>query len=294
MKRFVVEEGATVGNYRIGKKLGQGGMSSVYLAEDLANQRLVAMKFLERNKVLAEDDPKVRSNMRKRFIREAKTAAQIEHPNIIAIYDTDFEAQDWFIAMEYVEGDTIRTLVDSGRFFDADEIVNILYQVVVSLQHAWDNYQIIHRDINPQNIMLNDQNEVKIVDLGLAKPMASDEFNNHAPKLTLPGTPLGTPYYMAPEQTVGKTDIDFRADIYGIGATIYELCTGSRAFIGKTTFGVYKAKLKKQYHPIQDVRDDIPMLLITMFNKMLEPEPENRLSDYNEVIETLYRICEVR
>lgn len=293
VRRFVVQEGATVGKYRIKKKLGEGGMSCVYLADDLANSRLVAMKFLERDKVLAEEDPEVRRNLRKRFIREANTAAKISHPNIIQVYDSDFEAQDWFIAMEFFEGTTIRQAIESGKHFSADEIVNVLYQVIESLQFAWENFQVIHRDINPQNLMIDQSNVVKIVDLGLAKPMNVKEFNNSSHKLTLPGTPLGTPYYMAPEQTVGKTDIDYRADIYGIGATLYEVCTGKRAFMAKTTFGVYKAKLKKDFEPIKNVRNDLPEALVELFSKMLEPEPDDRVESYSAVIDVLYQICDV-
>ena len=279
--------GTKVGRFEIEKKLGEGGMASVYLAKDLTLFRTAALKVLEQNKVLRALTLNERENLKNRFVREAQTAALINHPNITQIYDANFDSDSWYIAMEYIDGDTLNGLLKNGYTFSLDEILSLLYQVASGLKYAWDKFHIIHRDINPMNIMVNEDGDIKIVDLGLAKPVViTDLTNDCSSKLTMPGTPVGTPWYMAPEQATGIEDIDHRADIYSLGATMYELCTGQRAFSGKTTFNIYKQQMMEEYQPIEQFRDDCSVDFTTLDDNMLKPDRNHRVDNYEDILNT--------
>jgi serine/threonine protein kinase len=270
--------------------LGEGGMGAVYLAEDLTLSRRVAIKFMRRSLLAQTASAEMRESLEQRFIREARSAAAINHPNLAQIYEANFETENWFIAMEFIDGQQLDDLLTEGKLYSVADIVSITRQTVSGLDFAWQNYKIIHRDIKPQNIMLTKDNLVKIVDLGLAKPMVSEEDDYELPELTCAGTPLGTPQYMAPEQATGAADMDFRADLFALGATIYEMLTGKKAFSGNTAPMIYMSQIQKKYEPIRELRDNIPERLADLIDAMMEPKPEDRIGSYAEVLTWLGEI----
>lgn len=284
------EPGSTISHFRLEKMLGQGGMGAVYLAEDLTLSRPVAIKFMNRELVAQQANPKMRENIEQRFIREARSAAAINHPNLAQIYEANFDSDTWFIAMEFINGASIADYLEENVEYTVPQIINFASQVVSGLMFAWDNYKIIHRDIKPQNIMVTTTNIIKIVDLGLAKPMDTTDPDYDMPELTNAGVPIGTPHYMAPEQATGEVDVDFLADIYALGATIYEVIAGQKAFSGATAPMIYMAQIQKKYEPLENLRADVPQELTDLVYKMLEPERPDRISSYGEILEALARM----
>lgn len=287
MAGFKLAAGSTVSHFRLEKKLGEGGMGSVYLAEDLTLSRQVAIKFMSRSEIAQQGDDKLVANLEQRFIREAKSAAAINHPNVCQIYEANFETENWFIAMELIGGKALSELLEEGKTFSGAEVVQILMQAVSGLKFAWDHYNIVHRDIKPQNIMLTSDGQVKIVDLGLAKPVAANDPDYEMPELTGAGVPIGTPQYMAPEQAAGETDIDHRADIFALGVTVYELLTGKKAFTQKTAPMIYIAQMKRDYTPIGELRTGLPQGLVDLVDELLAPNKSERLGDYQTLLQKL-------
>lgn len=286
MRSLKLKSGTVIGHFRIERELGKGGMAHVYLAKDLTLSRFIALKVLDHDK-LHNIDEKQKADLRKRFLRETKTAALIHHQNIAQLFEANFDRDNWFYAMEYVDGSTLRDLLAKGKKFSVPEILELMKQLISGLKFAWDKFRIIHRDINPLNIMLTSDNTLKIVDLGLAKSTDGFEHGEGFAKITVTGIPIGTPYYMAPEQAVGKKELDNRVDIFGMGVTLYEICTRKRAFSGGSTYQIYQAQIAKKYDSIRLYRDDIPLELEQLLYQMLEPECEDRISSYDEILDVL-------
>jgi tetratricopeptide (TPR) repeat protein/predicted Ser/Thr protein kinase len=234
--------GQTVSHYRIVEKLGRGGMGEVYLAEDNQLGRRVAIKFLP--KEVASDD-----RAKQRLLREAKTAATLDHPNICAIYEVGQEGDQNFIVLQYVEGETLASRLKRS-LPDLREALSIAAQVADALNEAHTR-GIVHRDIKPENIMLTKRNQVKVLDFGLAKVMrdASIIDANTASMVSIPGMLMGTVPYMSPEQVRGE-ELDYRSDIFSFGSVLYELLTGRRPFEAKSSAEVISAILTSQPAPI--------------------------------------------
>ncbi len=290
MANSALEPGQIISHFKIEKLLGQGGMASVYLAKDINLSRLVALKFMNRESVAMNGNPDYVKNLEFRFKREAQSAAQINHPNIAQLYEASFDRDNWFIAMEYIEGKSIREYLDSGKSYSVREILRILKQVARGLKYAWDNYQIVHRDITPQNLMMSGSSVIKIIDLGLAKPVIDGGIDTEIMNLTTAGAPVGTPYYMAPEQAAGATDIDHRADIFSLGATMYEISTRQKPFNAKTPPMIYMAQLEKKYQPINHISKNFPEKLEQLIYAMLEPNREERIDSFFSILKTVNSI----
>ena len=234
--------GQTISHYRIVEKLGGGGMGVVYLAEDTRLDRKVAIKFLPAE--VATDE-----RAKQRLLREAKTAATLDHPNICAIYEVGEEDSHSFIVLQYIEGETLAARL-KRHLPDLREALAIATQVADALNEAHGR-GIIHRDIKPENIMLTTRNQVKVLDFGLAKMVRDSSVMgaDTASMLSIPGMVMGTVPYMSPEQVRGE-ELDCRSDIFSFGTVLYELLSGRRPFEAKSSAEVISAILTTEPPPI--------------------------------------------
>lgn len=274
----MIEPGLTVEQYKIVSVLGSGGMGTVYLAEDTRLGRRAALKFL------AEEFCSDRGHLG-RFIREARAASSLNHPNICIIFDIDTDRSEPFIAMEYVEGEPLSTMIRRSNR-SPRETVEIAIQTADALFEAHSN-GIIHRDIKPANIIVTSRGRVKILDFGLAKQVVAADLNDPAGNFaTRPGMILGTASYMSPEQARGL-DIDGRSDIWSLGVTIYEMLTGKLPYAGETIADTLASVLTADHIPLREFDAAIPPELEKIVSKALAKRPGDRYSDSAELLNEL-------
>ena len=269
-------EGQTFAGYDIVAKLGQGGMGTVYKARQPMLNRLVALKVLA--PTVAGDD----ATYVARFKREAAAAARLNHPNIVQVFAAGECNGTHFMACELVEGESLQAKLNRRGQLDAREALAVCVFVCQALKYAWDTTHMIHRDIKPENIFLSSKGEVKVGDLGLAKRIGSD-----ATGLTRTGTTLGSPHYMSPEQATAEKDIDFRADMYSLGCTLYHMLTGSAPYNSKNLIEIVTQHI---YSPPPDLAAALPGCpapLARIVSQMLAKNRNERHASYDELIAEL-------
>jgi serine/threonine protein kinase len=236
--------GATLAHYRIVSKIGAGGMGEVYLAQDTKLDRKVALKILPAE--LASNRERM-----ERFVREAKAAAALNHPNIAHIYEIAEADSVHFIAMEFVQGETLDASIN-GKPLELKEALAIATQIAEGLSEA-HRHGIIHRDIKPGNVMITARSRVKVMDFGLAKVIEAREAISAEAEtrriLTSPGAIIGTVPYMSPEQVKGER-LDARTDIFSFGVVLYEMLTGQQPFVAETGVATISAILTKEPPPL--------------------------------------------
>ncbi|MFA7006294.1 MAG: serine/threonine-protein kinase, partial [Verrucomicrobiia bacterium] len=268
-------EGQTFAGYEIIAKLGQGGMGAVYKARQPVLNRLIALKVMASD--LASDRDFVA-----RFKREANAAASLNHENIVQVFSAGESEGSHYIAMEFVEGTTLRHHIESHGRLDPREAIAITILVAQALQHAWNKARLIHRDIKPDNIFLSTGGEVKVGDLGLAKTVGGSTTS-----LTQTGTAVGSPHYISPEQATGAKEMDFRTDIYSLGGTLYHMLTGQTPYQGDSSMVVMMKHVNDPPPAIFKVWPSCPMPLGLLVGKMLAKNRNSRPASYEELIEQL-------
>lgn len=264
----MIIKGTKINNrYSIIRTLGEGGMANVYLAYDTILDRNVAVKVLRGD--LATDEKFVR-----RFQREALSASNLYHPNIVQIYDFDSEDGQYYIVMEYVEGKTLKQLLKRRGSLTITEVIDIMSQVTDGMAHAHDSY-IIHRDIKPQNIMILDNGMIKITDFGIAMALNSTQ-------LTQTNSVMGSVHYLPPEQAAGKGST-IRSDIYSMGILMYELLTGQVPYKGDNAVEIALKHLKEPLPSIRKILPELPQSIENIILKATAKNPQNRYKDAREM-----------
>lgn len=289
-----------LGGYRIVRELGRGAMGAVYLAKQVSLDRLVALKVIQAR--FAKDP-----TFLARFTREAYAAAQLTHHNVVQIYDLGTDGQTNFFSMEYVRGQSLANVSSQQGPMDPKTAVGYILQAARGLQFA-HNHGMVHRDVKPANLMLNEQGIVKVADLGLVKTpdLESDQLDTTdlsdadaaslaaaRSNVTMRNAVLGTPSYMAPEQGKNASNVDHRADIYSLGCTLYALLTGRPPFAGDTMMEVItKHRIEPVVRP-ELVVDQVPSELSDIVMRMVAKSPDDRYANAGELIADLEKFLDV-
>ena len=262
--------------YEIIKMIGEGGMANVYLANDNILERKVAIKVLRGD--LSNDEKFIR-----RFKREALSVSNLSHPNIVEVYDVGEEDGNYYIVMEYIEGKTLKQLLQKRGALTLPEVIDIMSQLTDGLSHAHEAY-IIHRDIKPQNIMIEDNGLVKITDFGIAMALNSTQ-------LTQTNSVMGSVHYLPPEQANGKGST-IKSDIYSLGILMYELLAGSVPFKGDTAVEIALKHMKEKMPSIRKQNPTIPQSVENIVLKATAKNPKNRYDSVREMYNDLQTAME--
>ncbi|TET37142.1 MAG: serine/threonine protein kinase [Planctomycetota bacterium] len=255
--------------YDIKDRIGAGGMGTVYRALQRSLRKTVALKVLPPQ--LAENEQFVQ-----RFLREAKSQAKLNHPNVVQVLDAGEAAGVYYFAMEYVEGDTCAKIVRKTGPMGEKRALDIAIQIVKALEHA-EKHGLVHRDIKPDNIMLTPDGIAKLCDLGLVKTTNADS------KLTVQGIAMGTPHYISPEQARGRVDIDIRADVYSLGITLYYIMTGRLPFKGKTPGEVMRKHISELFRIPKNIFSKMSGGIARVILKMTAKDPNDRYQSTSEL-----------
>ena len=271
--------GHQIGHYVIEKQLGSGGMGEVYLAQDLSLGRNVALKLLD--PALTGD-----SATHMRFLREARLASALDHPNICTIHEVGEDADRLFIAMQFIEGETLRKVIGDHPL-ELDSLLSISLQVADGLTAA-HSQGIVHRDIKPANIIVTPRGRAMVLDFGLAKLLERSEAEADT-HLTMTGAVMGTPASMSPEQARGE-HVDHRSDIFSFGVVLYEMATGEIPFRGRSKADVISALLSQPHTPAAQLNKKIPARLSAVIDRALAKEPNQRYQTMDEVTADLRQV----
>jgi len=268
--------GTEIGDYVIKKRIGIGGMGEVYMAEQKSMMRPVALKVLQPD--LVED-----KSYLERFYREVRTLAQIEHPNVVKAIEAGYDGDIYYFSMMYIKGKDLKKRLDEEGSMTEIDALQVALDVARALQYVWNRHKIIHRDIKPANIIVTPEREVKLMDLGISKTMVDDRPSD----LTLAGMMVGSPYYVSPEQARADKDIDWRADMYSLGATLHHLVTGKLPYDRDNSMQIIAAHISD---PIPDPRDSAPDVsdaTAGIIMRMMEKNRDGRYHSWDDATEAL-------
>ena len=274
----LIEPEGHIGRFDIRRSLGAGGMGEIFEAYDTELHRTVAIKVLASRYV--EDE-----TMKQRFLREARMASKLNHPNIATIFEIGEAAGNPYIVMEYVEGETLSARIGDGPL-DLASIVQIGTQAAEALSEAHE-CGIVHRDIKSSNIMITDRGKVKVLDFGLAKPSPLTDEGLGKARLTESGTLLGTVSYMSPEQATGRGEVTHLSDLFSLGVVLYEVTTGRLPFEGDTYFQTIESINKSTPPPVKKHRKDASDALASIIERMLRKAPAERYQSAAEIARDL-------
>jgi serine/threonine protein kinase len=265
------------GDYVLKQASGQGGMGAVYLAEDTARHRMVALKVLGASIGL-------NAEYVRRFLTEARLASQLHHPSIVDVYDYGRERGHYYLAMERIDGPSVKArIINEGRIA-WPEAIDIALHVARGLRSAY-RQGVIHRDIKPENILIDAHGRARIADLGLAKEMDAIE--------PLPSdTSLGTPDYMSPEQVSNSETVDFRSDIYSLGATLFHMLCGRAPYTGRSAYEVMVKHVSAELPSPLKYVPELPAPIRDVMRKMMARDPDDRYATYDELISDLQALLE--
>ena len=260
-----------IGGYRLIRRIGEGGMGEVYLAQQLNMHRKVALKVLHPK--WSDDE-----EFRKRFLLEARSAGKLSHQHLIQVYDVGKFQGKYYFSMEYVDGVTVEDLIDTQKQMSVEKTVRIARQVCEAIKYLGSN-DIVHRDIKPANIMMTKDDVIKLGDFGFIQSAYDAELMQE-------GTTLGTPDYISPEQARGERNLDIRSDIYSLGATMFHMLSGKTVFGGSCS-SVMRAHLDSEPPDLREIRGDVPDELVTVLAKMLAKSPDDRHESVDALISDL-------
>jgi len=264
--------------FELKRKLGAGAMATTYLARQVSLDRMVAIKIL----------PKKYTNSREyieRFYAEGRAAAKLNHPNVVGALDVGRAGDMHYFVMEYVEGHMLHDDITAGKKFSEKQVLDIIIQVARGLEHA-HNAGFIHRDVKPKNIMISNDGVVKIVDMGLARAVSDREAAESEQ-----GKAYGTPYYISPEQIRGEVDVDFRADIYSLGATFYHVVTGRVPFEGANPSAVMHKHLKAKLTPPDQINPDISAGIAEIIEVCMAKDRARRYASTADLLQDLESVA---
>lgn len=276
-RNSLLEVGGTFGAYHVMRLLGRGGMGEVYLVRHQMLDECFALKILDPD--IANGNPEYV----RRFLREAKIASKIRHPNLVQVHDAGYDNGKgvYFIVMDYVGGSNLRMTIGIGGAMGHREAVRIVASVASALA-AGERLGVVHRDIKPENIMIEEDGTVKLVDLGVAKAKGTDSL------MTMQRSVFGTPNYISPEQALDASTVDGRADVYSLGIVLYELLCGRRPYSSDKANEVLRELLSP--NPIPDVRvlnPAVPQKLSALLSLMCAKSPEDRIKSASSLLEML-------
>ncbi len=266
-----------ISHYRLEEQIGQGGMGRVSKAYDTMLDRTVVLKLLA-PELLAEEDS------RKRFLREARLASALDHPNICMVYEIAEADHQYFIAMQYVPGKTLKKVI-GGRPLSTESLLSIALQVADALEVAHSR-GIIHRDIKSSNIIITPRGQAKVLDFGLAKLLTEKERTTPSEELTRLGAPMGTPSYMSPEQARCER-VDHRSDIYSFGVVLYEMATGQMPFKATSSIDMMHAVIHDPYKPAGEINRELPQGLIAIIDHAMAKRVSDRYQSMQQMLEDL-------
>lgn len=270
--------GETIGPYEVLEKIGEGGMAVVFRARDRKLDRDVALKVLRGGPDPADD------KTRKRFVREAQSAAQINHQNVVHVYAGGKDQEQVYMAMELVAGETLEERLHRKGALPVKESLRIAREIAEALKEA-HHHGIIHRDIKPGNVMIDGDDTVKVADFGLSRSITRDT------RLTREGTYLGTPSYSSPEQCESK-NVDERSDLYSLGAVVYEMLTGEVPIEADTPFSTMKKICEAKPRPVDEINSEIPESVARFVEYLLKKDPDERYQSADQVLDVLDHLVE--